>query len=408
MTPAAAVPRSAGPAARVLTSQEAAQRFHEFGSNEINRARAVSPWRLFAAQFRSPVIWLLFGACALSAALGEVADAIAIGAIVIINGIVGFFQEYHAERAVLALRSMTAPRARVLRDGRTAEVAAASIVPGDVLVLEAGDIVAADARLLEAHAFTTNEAALTGESAAADKSTQPSARDAPLAERHNDVFLGTSVATGSAFAEVMATGMQTELGRIAHMLSAVQEEATPLQTRLARVSQLLLYLCLAIVAVVALLGWLRGMAPLDLVLSAVSLAVAAVPEGLPVIVTIALATGVQRMAARRVLVRRLLAVETLGCATVICTDKTGTLTTGIMAVREYWGGDAQEVLAAAVACCDAELAADERGGVGDPTELAILVAAAERGIRRADVERDKPRVSVQHRSRAQAHVGLSR
>jgi len=395
MTSTAAVLPGVNMTTRGLSSQEAGRLLQEFGPNEIARARATSPWLLFAAQFRSPVIWLLFGAFALSAALGEVADAIAIGAIVIINGFVGFFQEYHAERAVLALRSMTAPRARVLRDGRTVEVPAASIVPGDVLVLEAGDIVAADARLLEAHALTTNEAPLTGESAPVEKSTRSNSPAAPLAERYDHVFLGTAVATGSAFAEVTATGMKTELGRIAHLLSTAQEETTPLQTRLARVSQLLLYLCLAIVAVVALLGWLRGMAPMDLLLSAVSLAVAAVPEGLPVIVTIALATGVQRMAARHALVRRLLAVETLGCATVICTDKTGTLTTGVMAVRECWGGNARQVLTAAAACCDAELAANERGGVGDPTELAILVAAAERGIRRADIERDKPRLSVQ-------------
>lgn len=394
MTSAVGTLNNAGRVIRGLRSEEAAQALQKSGPNEIARARALSPWLLLAAQFRSPVIWLLFGACALSAALGEIADAIAIGAIVIINGLVGFFQEYHAERAVLALRSMTAPRARVLRDGRTVETPAASIVPGDVLVLEAGDIVAADARLLEAHALTTNEAPLTGESAPVEKSAQPSAPDVPLAERRNYVFLGTAVATGTAFAEVTATGMKTELGRIAHLLSIAQDETTPLQTRLARVSQLLLYLCLAIVAVVALLGWLRAMTPLDILLSAVSLAVAAVPEGLPAIVTIALATGVQRMAVRHALVRRMLAVETLGCATVICTDKTGTLTTGVMAVRENWGGDARQVLAAAAACCDAELAADERGGVGDPTELAILVAAAERGIRRAAIEQSKPRVSV--------------
>lgn len=393
MTPAALL-EGAVTATRGLTSEEAARALQEFGPNEIAHARAVSPWLLLAAQFRSPVIWLLFGACALSAALGEIADAIAIGAIVIINGLVGFFQEYHAERAVLALRSMTAPRARVLRNGRTAEVPAASIVPGDVLSLEAGDIVAADAHILEAYSLTTNEAPLTGESAPVEKSTRPSAPDAPLAERGDYVFLGTAVATGTAFAEVSATGMKTELGRIARLLSTAQDETTPLQTRLARVSRLLLYLCLAIVAVVALLGWLRGMTAMDILLSAVSLAVASVPEGLPAIVTIALATGVQRMAARHALVRRLLAVETLGCATVICTDKTGTLTTGVMTVRENWGGDARQVLAAAAACCDAELAADERGGVGDPTELAILVAAAQRGIRRADIERDQPRVSV--------------
>ncbi len=396
MTLAATAAAMSGPETPVrgLTSEQAALELQQYGPNEITRAAAVSPWRLLAAQFNSPVIWLLVSASALSAALGEVADAVAIGAIVIINGLVGFFQEYHAERAVLALRSMTAPRARVLRDGRTVEINAAGVVPGDVLLLEAGDVMAADARLIEAHNLSTNEAPLTGESGSVVKSTQPSDPIAPLAERRNCVFLGTAVTAGSGFAEVTATGMKTEFGRIAHLLSTAQEEQSPLQTRLARVSQLLLYLCLAVVAVVALLSWLRGMAPMDMLLTAVSLAVAAVPEGLPAIVTIALATGVQRMAARHALVRRLLAVETLGCATVICSDKTGTLTTGVMVMREHWGGDAKQILAVAAACCDAELSADERSGVGDSTEIAILVAAAERGIRRADIENERPRVAV--------------
>ena len=380
--------------ARGLTSSEADQRLQQFGINEIARGAAISPLRLLAAQFNSPVVWLLFGACIVSAALGEIADAVAIGAIVIINGFVGFFQEYRAERAVLALRSMTAPRARVLRDGRAVEVPAARIVPGDVLLLEAGDVVAADARLIEANVLSTNEAALTGESVPAEKSTQPVKPDAPLAERTDHVFLGTAVTTGTGMAEVEGTGMRTELGRIARLLTSVQDEATPLQKRLARLSQVLLYLCLAIVAIVAVLGWWRGMAPVELLLTAVSLAVASVPEGLPAIVTIALAAGVQRMAARHALVRRMLAVETLGCASCICTDKTGTLTTGIMAVREFWGGDAEDILAVACGCCDAELNADERGGIGDPTEIAILVAGAKREIRRAPLEQERPRARV--------------
>jgi Ca2+-transporting ATPase len=382
------------PPNRGLTSSDAAQRLQQFGLNEIARGQAISPLRLLAAQFNSPIVWLLFGACVVSAALGEIADAVAIGAIVIINGCVGFFQEYRAERAVLALRSMTAPRARVVRDGRVIEVPASHMVPGDVLLLDAGDIVAADARLIEAHALSTNEAALTGESAPAEKSTQPAEPDAPLAERRDHVFLGTAVAAGTGVAEVEATGMRTELGHIARLLSTVQDEATPLQKRLARLSQVLLYLCLAIVGIVALLGWWRGMPPVQLLLAAVSLAVAAVPEGLPAIVTIALAAGVQRMVARHALVRRLLAVETLGCASCICTDKTGTLTTGIMTVREFWGADARQILAVASGCCDAELSADDREGIGDPTEIAILVAAAQRGIRRVEIEHERARVAV--------------
>jgi Ca2+-transporting ATPase len=386
--------RSEAQASGGLTAGEATRRLAQYGPNEIKREQATPPWTILGRQLKSPVIWLLLGACAVSGALGDVADAIAIGSIVVVNALVGFFQEYRAERAVLALRSMTAPRARVLRDGRSVLLAANEIVPGDVLLLEAGDIVAADARLIEANLLTTNEAPLTGESASVEKSTASVAPDAPLAERRDCVFMGTTVANGTCKAQVLATGMGTELGKIAHLLTTATDTETPLQQRLARVSQLLLYICLGIVAVVAIAGLARGLPLFEVILAAVSLAVAAVPEGLPAVVTIALAIGVQRMAARHVLVRRLPAVETLGCATVICTDKTGTLTTGVMTVRELWGPDHPKLLYSAAAGCDAELSEGERGGIGDTTEIAILVAASEQGIRRADIERDRPRTAV--------------
>jgi Ca2+-transporting ATPase len=391
-----------------LSSQEAARRLNAYGPNEIEREPGTPFWRILARQFNSPVVWLLAGACVISSALGEAADAIVIAAIVVLNGCVGFFQEHRAERAILALRSMTAPRGRVLRDGRTVTIPTSDIVPGDTLVLEAGDIVAADAHLVEANVLSINEAALTGESIPVEKSVAPVPTDAPLAERYDCVFMGTSVAAGTAIAEVMATGMRTELGRIAQLLATAENAATPLQQRLARVSQVLLYICLTIVAVVAGAGWIRGWAPLDVLLAAVSLAVAAVPEGLPAIVTIALAIGVQRMASQNVLIRRLAAVETLGCATVICTDKTGTLTTGVMAVREVWARDHERLLFAAAACCDAELNEDERGGVGDPTELAILMAAAERDIRRVEIERRHPRVRVHPFDAARKRMSIAR
>jgi Ca2+-transporting ATPase len=383
----------ADPVRSGLSSTEAQRRLIEFGPNEIRREQATSALALFARQFASPVIWLLVGASVLSAALGELLDAGAIGAIVIVNSVIGFLQEHRAERAVMALRSMTAPRARVMRDGHSVMIPADAIVPGDFLVLEAGDVAAADARLHTAHALTTNEAPLTGESAPVEKTTAPTTPETPLAERHDFVFMGTSVATGTGLAEVVATGMQTELGRIAHLLSTAEDSVTPLQRRLARVSQTLLYVCGGIVAVVALAGLLRGWPLMQVFMAAVSLAVAAVPEGLPAVVTIALAVGVQRMAARHVLVRRLPAVETLGCATVICTDKTGTLTTGVMRVRELWGPDHTTLLFAAAACCDAEIRGDAQTGVGDPTEVAILVAAAERGIHRDEIERTNARVT---------------
>jgi len=376
-----------------LSSTEAQRRLAEFGPNEIRREQKTTHLTLLARQFASPVIWLLLGASVLSAALGERLDALAIGTIVVLNAVIGFLQEHRAESAVMALRSMTAPRARVMRDGHSVMMPANGIVPGDFLMLEAGDVAAADARLRTAHALTTNEAPLTGESTPVEKTTAPTGPDTPLAERHDFVFMGTSVATGTGLAEVVATGMQTELGRIAHLLSTAEESVTPLQRRLARVSQTLLYICGGIVAVVALAGLLRGWPLLQVFMAAVSLAVAAVPEGLPAVVTIALAVGVQRMAARHVLIRRLPAVETLGCATVICTDKTGTLTTGVMQVRELWGRDHAQLLLAAASCCDAEIRLDGQTGVGDPTELAILMAAAERGIHRDEIERTNARVA---------------
>jgi Ca2+-transporting ATPase len=377
-----------------LSEAEAAKRLLEHGPNEVAREKTVSPWLLLLGQFKSPVIWLLLVACAISALLGEIVDAIAIGAIVVINALVGFFQEFRAERAVLALRAMTAPRARVLRDGRAATIPAIDIVPGDSILLEAGDVVAADARLAEANVLLVNEASLTGESVPVEKTTQPTPEGAPLAERRDWVFMGTAVLKGTGHAVVVGTAMKTELGNVAHLLSTAQEEASPLQKRLGRVIRVLLYLCLAIVTVVAVLGLLRGLSLMEVFLSAVSLAVAAVPEGLPAVVTIALALGVRRMASRHVLVRRLPAVETLGCATVICTDKTGTLTTGVMKVRELWGPDHARILDAGAACSDAELDATAQAGNGDPTEVALLLAAAERGVRRADIEQKRPRRST--------------
>ena len=377
-----------------LSAAEARRRLESVGANEIQHGVRASRLRMLIAQFASPLIWLLLAAAIVSGVLGEIADAIAIAVIVVVNAVVGFFQEQRAENALEALRTLTAPRARVRRDGRQAVIPAAEVVPGDLLLLEAGDVVAADAHLLEANRLSTNEAPLTGESAPVEKDAKPAPGDVPLAERHDSIFLATSVATGTGVAEVTATGMATELGKVANLLATAEESTTPLQRRLASVSRALLLICLGIVTVTALVGLLRGRALLEVFMSGVALAVAAVPEGLPAIVTIALAIGVQRMSQRDVLIRRLPAVETLGSATVICTDKTGTLTTGVMTVRELWGGDHHALLAAAAACCDAELGDDRRSGTGDPTEIALLAAAAERGIDRAAIERERPRRQV--------------
>jgi Ca2+-transporting ATPase len=367
-----------------LSSEEVARRRADVGANELDHHDRGSGWRILAGQFGSPVIWLLFVAAGISAALGERADAIAIVSILVINACVGFAQEYRAERAIQALRTITAPRARVIRDGHAVVVLALDVVPGDHLVLEPGDIVAADATLVDANVLTANEAPLTGESVPVEKT-------AASADR---VFMGTSIATGTGRAVVSATGMRTELGKIATLLATAEQGETPLQRRLAQVNRTLIFASLGIVVVVAGVGLVRGLGWFDVFLSAVALAVAAVPEGLPTIITIALALGMRRMAARHALVRRLPAVETLGNTTVICTDKTGTLTTGIMTVRRMWSDDPARLLDAAVACCDAELGTDGRDGTGDPTELAILARAAREGIDRATIEAERPRIEV--------------
>jgi Ca2+-transporting ATPase len=376
-----------------LTTAEAQARLAHHGRNELRRESATPAWRIFLRQFQGALVWLLLGATAVSALLREVTDAVAIAAILVINALVGFFQESRAERAMLALRSMTAPRARVMRDGASVMLPAAEVVVGDVLLLEAGDMVAADARLLEAHALTTNEATLTGESLPVEKRVAPSALKVPLAERADSVFMGTAVADGAGKAEVVATGMSTELGKIAGLLERAEVETTPLQHRLEKVGRSLMLLCLGVVIVVAVAYLWRGAGWLEVLLSSVSLAVAAVPEGLAAIVTVALAVGVQRLAKHNVLVRRLHAVETLGSTTVICTDKTGTLTRGTMTVRELWAHDEEELLRTAAANCDAELGETSKTGTGDPTELALLAAARERGIERSSIERELPRVA---------------
>jgi Ca2+-transporting ATPase len=391
-----------------LTASEAARRFAEAGPNELRRREATPAWRLLASQFTSFMVLLLVGACVVSVVLGETLDATAIGVIVALNGIVGFFQEYKAEHAIAALRSMTAPRARVVRDGAAQIIPAREVVAGDRLLLEEGDLVAADARLVEANELRINEALLTGESAPVEKSLGASPEGAPLAERHESVFLGTAVAAGSGAAEVVATGMATEMGKIANLLAGAESEETPLQRRLGQSGRMLVILCLGVVIVVAILGILRRDPWLDVLVSSVSLAVAAVPEGLPAIVTVALAIGVQRMAARNVMVRRLHSVETLGCATVICTDKTGTLTRGVMAVRDVWARDRRALLDAAAACSEAQLSTDGKSGTGDPTEVALLVAAAELGIARGEIERERPRVRVRPFSSERRRMSIAR
>ncbi|MDP2975703.1 MAG: HAD-IC family P-type ATPase [Anaerolineales bacterium] len=324
-----------GSSATGLSTQEAAQRLAADGPNELKEGKRISPLQIFLSQFKSLLVWILIAAGVISGVLSEMVDAIAILAIVVLNAVIGFYQEFKAEKSIAALKKLTAPEARVLRDGQVTSIPASGIVVGDILALEAGDLVAADARLLEAASLRCIESALTGESTAETK--QPATLeqgDVALGDRENIVFMGTSVAAGTAQAVVVATAMNTELGRIAGLIAeAGAEEGTPLQRKLDSFGHILVWAALGIVVLLFGLGLLRGIEPLELFMTSVSLAVAAVPEGLPAVVTVALALGVLRMSRRGALVRKLPAVETLGSTSVICTDKTGTLTVGKMTVR---------------------------------------------------------------------------
>ncbi|MCZ7646215.1 MAG: cation-translocating P-type ATPase [Planctomycetota bacterium] len=414
-----------GATAEGLSDDEVAKRFQKFGPNELRDAEPINPWAILASQFSSLIVWILIAAGVVSGIFGEWVDALAITAIVVLNALIGFYQEFNAEKSMAALKRMTAPHARVRRSGVVRDVLARDIVPGDVVVLEAGDLVPADARLMKAASLKCIEAALTGESDAVGKHAEVLDREeVPLGDRKNLVFMGTSVATGSAEALVVATGMATEMGRIAGLIQkAGQEEGTPLQKRLQAFGKLLVWASLGVVGLVFVLGLVRGLEVFELFLTAVSLAVAAVPEGLPAVVTISLAVGVQRMARRRALMRRLPTVETLGSTSVICTDKTGTLTVGEMTVRTLFACDQEwEVtgegygpegkitprtsegepgatglndLITVLAGCNAAHLTQEEGRwkvIGDPTEGALLAAAAKAKVFPATLDKDLPRV----------------
>lgn len=407
-----------------LTEAEALHRLNEYGLNELTKQKIISPFKIFLQQFNSLVIWVLLGAVAISFLLNEKVDAIAIFSIVILNAIIGFVLEYRADRAIQALQQMAAPTATVVRDGHSKVIRASHIVCGDILLFESGDLIAADARLVDVASLKANEAPLTGESLPIEKNLQSYPEQIPLADRKNMVFMGTAVANGTGRAIVVSTGMQTEMGHIAKMLGEASRDETPLQTKLNQVGKRLLLVCFAIIISIFTLGLIRGIPLLEIFMSSVSLAVAAIPEGMPAVVTVALALGVQRMVRRDVLVRRLSAVETMGCLQVICTDKTGTLTVGEMTARKLVTGeeiyviqgegyhvsggflrnDIQviaeedylllEVLRAIALCNNAEITMknNKLSIVGDPTEVAMLVASAKAGLRRESLEPLYPRI----------------
>jgi P-type Ca2+ transporter type 2C len=407
-----------------LRTPEAQRRLHAVGPNRIADHRETPLWRLALAQFRSLVVLLLLAGAGIAAALGERAEAVAILAALLLNAAIGFISEWRARVSLARLRALAVPHATVRRDGRLIRIAAAELVPGDVVLLEAGAAVPADARLLRSAALQVDESALTGESAGVWKDAQARpVPDGPLAERANMVHLGTAVLSGSGLALVTATGPATELGRIGHLVASTANRATPLERQVEALGRRLIILALGICAVVGLAGILHG-EPIGLMLeTAVSLAVAAVPEGLPAVLSLALAAGLWRLAGRGALVRRLAAVETLGSTTVICADKTGTMTENQMTVttvmlagrRIQVGGGGRStagsfteahgvlapltdphltlLLAAAALCNDATLrsAPDGLHLLGDPTEAALLVAASKAGLDPSELARAWPR-----------------
>ncbi len=412
-----------------LTQDEVQQRLAEHGPNELVERGGKSPWLILWEQFTAVMVVILIIAAAISFALGDALDAIAIMLIVVLNAILGFSQEYRAEKTMAALKKMAAPSVRVRREGRVQVIPDGELVPGDIVLLEAGNMIPADGRLLKSVNLHTQEAALTGESEPVDKQTgELSAKNMALGDRLNMIYKGTVVTYGRGEAVITETGMQTELGRIAEMLQTVVREQTPLQRRLDQLGRHLAVIALVIVAVVFGLGLLRGEDMKLMFLTAISMAVAAVPEGLPAVVTIALALGAQRILKRHALIRKLPAVETLGSATVICSDKTGTLTENRMAVSvldvlgerlnietllhrgvpvldaifkpdEKPQVRSQGLLLKAVALCnDAILEKTDSEGdgfqvIGDPTEGALVVAAAQLGIEKSRLDTRWPRVA---------------
>jgi len=414
--------------ARGLTDDEAARRLERFGANRLEGARGRTPVAILVHQFKSLLVGLLFVAAGIAFATGDRIEAGAILVVVVLNATIGFFTEWKAERALTGLQKQTVRTSRVIRDGAERQLPAEELVPGDLVVLEAGARVPADGRIIECVRLQIEEAALTGESKAITKSTDPIAdAKAPLAEWINVAFMGTTIMNGRGQLLVTGTGVATQMGKIGVLIDEARSNDTPLEKKLARLGRVLLVLVLVLSAVIVLAGWLRGHAFLYMLEVGISLAIAAVPEGLPAVSTMTLALGMQRMARMGALIRRLPAVETLGSTTVICTDKTGTLTRNEMTVSAFVldgrridvtgagyspvgafqenekkvdpGADAHLSLALRVGalCNDAKVShADGKDAVlGDPTEAALIVAAEKAGVKEEALEAEFPRIGEQ-------------
>lgn len=402
-----------------LSTDEAQRRLTEYGPNELKEKKKKIPVMMFLDQFKDFMILVLLAAAIISGIIGEPSDTIAIVVIVVLNAVIGFVQEYRAEKAMAALKKMSAPVALVLRDGIPASIPASEVVPGDIVILEAGKVVPADMRLIEVAQLKIEEAALTGESVSVEKHTRPLQDEyLPLGDRRNMVYKGTLVTYGRGSGVVTETGMNTEIGKIATMLQEEEEVKTPLQKRLATFGKKLAFTVLAICVIVFVIGLLRGVDPLLMLLTAISLAVAAIPEALPAVVTISLALGAKKMVKQNALIRKLPAVETLGSVTYICSDKTGTLTLNKMTVEEIWiygeevyrlnaeGSQFEglmmkdpstpsplyELMTALALSNDAQVDA-EGNVIGDPTEIALYNIAKEKGFDKKGLEVQFPRIA---------------
>lgn len=368
-----------------LTAQEANRRLKQFGLNQLEEKEKISPVKIFFAQFNDFMIWVLIAATIISGLMGEKADAITILIIILMNAVLGFIQEYRTEKSLDALKKMAAPTAKVIRDGRINVINAEYIVVGDLIVLESGDRIPADAVIIQSSNALVDESLLTGESVGVNKSAK---------EKEKNIYMGTVMLMGKATAKVIQTGMSTEMGKIANMLANIEDEKSPLKEKLAVLGKIMVIMCIVICLIVTVLGIIRGNRVVDMFLMGISLAVAAIPEGLPAIVTVALALGVSRMLKRNALVRKLPAVETLGCTSIICSDKTGTLTENKMTVkviysnsstmelgnrRSFKGSIGTDMLRRIFTfCSDCSFDFDKKYTAealfGDPTETALIKA----------------------------------
>jgi Ca2+-transporting ATPase len=383
--------------ARGISTGLAQKRLQEFGRNVLEQSKQQPWWLILLRQFKSPIVYLLIFAAGMSLYFQEWLDAGAILIVILVNSLIGFYMEFQASRSMEALQKLSTVRAKVMRDGKLNEMDAAEIVPGDILFLEAGDMMPADGRLFKLSRLQVNESALTGESVPAEKKTDILGNDTPLAEQTNMLFKGTFVTNGNGWCIVTGTGMKTELGKIANMVQSAKQTATPLEKKLEVLSKRLIQITVVLVVIIFIIGWQMGQDLMQVLNTSIALAVAAIPEGLPIVATLGLARGMLAMARHNVLVKKLSAVETLGGTTVICTDKTGTLTENRMTVKEIFPSaessqDTHQPILEACILCNTATADGDGKEIGDPLEIALL-NYAQQYIAIEEVRKQFPKVN---------------